>query len=116
MLRQRRKDLFTLLLQYRPDTKWVPVLVTNFRFTIFHTVYPIGDLHGLLPVYIKQNQNLVTLEINDRTGYAYDDHFCAFRCLALHQEYDVKNFEGKKTTELRVNTFLGLIGFSRVRI
>lgn len=78
VLRQRRKDLFTLLLQYRPDTKWVPVLVTNFRFTIFHTVYPIGDLHGLLPVYIKQNQNLVTLEINDRTVYAYDDQVDKF--------------------------------------
>uniref|UniRef100_A0A8W8JJ99 Uncharacterized protein n=1 Tax=Magallana gigas TaxID=29159 RepID=A0A8W8JJ99_MAGGI len=37
----------------------------------------------------------MTLEINDRTGYAYEDHFCAFRCLALHQGYDVKNFEGK---------------------
>lgn len=38
---------------------------------------------------------MVTLEINDRTGYAYEDHFCAFRCLALHHGYDVKNFEGK---------------------
>lgn len=95
VLRLRRKDLFTILLQHRPDTKWVPVLVTNFRFTIFHTFYPIGDLHGPLPEYIKENRSLVTLEINDRTGYAYEDHFCAFRCLALHQGYDVKNFEGK---------------------
>lgn len=111
MLRLRRKDLFTLLLQHRPDTKWVPVLVTNFRFTIFHTFYPIGDLHGPLPEYIKENRSLVTLEINDRTGYAYEDHFCAFRCLALHQGYDVKNFEGK-TKQLfdKWTTFKGVKG------
>ena len=34
-LKLRRMDLFTLLLQQRPDTKWIPV--TNFRFTAFHT-------------------------------------------------------------------------------
>ena len=35
------------------------------------------------------------LEINRQTGLSYNDNFCAFRCLALHQGYDVKNLEGK---------------------
>ncbi|KAK3109123.1 hypothetical protein FSP39_023489 [Pinctada imbricata] len=94
-LKLRRMDLFTLLLQHRPDTKWVPVLVTNFRFTIFHTFYPIGDLHGPLPDYVQNNQALEKLDVNKHTNKLYDDHYCAFRCLALHQGYDVKSLEGK---------------------
>ena len=94
-LKLRRMDLFTLLLQQRPDTKWIPVLITNFRFTLFHTFYPIGDLHGPLPDFVKNNEALVGLETNRRTGLPYNDHLCAFRCLALHQGYDVKNLDGR---------------------
>ena len=92
-LRLRRMDLFAHLLRQRDDTKWRPVLVTNFRFTLFHTFYPIGDLHGPLPDYVRNNAAIVSLEYN--RGLPYKDHYCAFRCLALHRGYDVKNLEGE---------------------
>ena len=94
-LRLRRMDLFTQLLRNREDTRWIPVLVTNFRFTIFHTFYPIGDLHGPLPDYVKHNRAVISLETNSNTGMQYEDHYCAFRCLALHRGYDVKSLEGE---------------------
>ena len=94
-LKLRRMDLFTLLLQQRPDTKWIPVLVTNFRFTVFHTFYPIGELQGPLPDYVKNNHAIVGLERNVHTGQAYEDNYCAFRCLVLHYGYDVRSMEGQ---------------------
>ena len=94
-LRLRRMDLFTQLLRNREDTKWIPVLVTNFRFTIFHTFYPIGNLQEPLPDYVKNNEAIVSLDTNHNTGLPYEDRYCAFRCLALHRGYDVKSLEGE---------------------
>ena len=73
-LRLRRMDLFAHLLRQRDDTKWIPVLVTNFRFTLFHTFYPIGDLHGPLPDYVRNNAAIVSLDTN--RGLPYRDHYC----------------------------------------
>ena len=41
-LQLSKLDLVTELLRTRPDTKWVPVLITNVRFYAYSTNYPIG--------------------------------------------------------------------------
>ncbi|KAJ8314770.1 hypothetical protein KUTeg_006920 [Tegillarca granosa] len=85
-------DITTHLLRNRPDTKWIPVLLTNVVFTIYSTHYPLGS--GILPDYLRNNHAIVPLEVNKNTGQKYEDSHCAFRCLAIHRGYDVKSLEG----------------------
>jgi len=89
--RLRRMDVFTELLRIRPDTKWIPVLVTNVRCEVYHTHYPLGV--GRLPDYVRNNSALHSLDVDRHTGKPYHDHLCAFRCLALHKGHDVKSLE-----------------------
>ena len=49
-LRLRRLEIVEELLRHRPDTKWMPVLMTNVHYIIFNTNYPIGQ--GQLPDYL----------------------------------------------------------------
>lgn len=76
----RRKDIVTELLRHRPDTKWIPVLVTNVHFVIYNTYYPLGQ--GQIPDYLMKNNSLYPLVKNRRTRKLYKDNLCAFRCLA----------------------------------
>lgn len=89
--RLRRMDITTELLRIRPDTKWIPVLVTNVNFTVFSTHYPLGQ--GQLPGYLLNKYSIYPLVKNQQTSEVYDDNLCAFRCLALHQGYDIKSLE-----------------------
>ncbi|KAJ8319270.1 hypothetical protein KUTeg_004361 [Tegillarca granosa] len=91
-LRLSRMDITTHLLRNRPDTKWIPVLLTNVVFTIYSTHYPLGS--GIVPDYLRNNHAIVPLEVNKQTGQKYDDSLCAFRCLAVHRGFDVKCLEG----------------------
>ncbi|MES9993656.1 MAG: C2H2-type zinc finger protein, partial [Candidatus Thiodiazotropha sp.] len=87
----QQKDITTELLRNRPDTKWIPVLVTNVRFPVWSTHYPIGQ--GRLPDYLLKKDSLYPLVKNRQTGKLYDDNLCAFRCLALHRGHDIKSVE-----------------------
>ncbi|KAJ8313161.1 hypothetical protein KUTeg_009288 [Tegillarca granosa] len=91
-LRLSRMDITTHLLRNRPDTKWIPVLLTNVVFTIYSTHYPLGI--GIVPDYLRNHHGIVPLEVNKHTGQKYDDSLCALRCLAVHRGYDVKSVEG----------------------
>ncbi|KAJ8311823.1 LOW QUALITY PROTEIN: hypothetical protein KUTeg_010636 [Tegillarca granosa] len=73
----------------RPDTKSIPVLLTNVVFTIYSTHYPLGI--GIVPDYLRNHHAIVPLE---HTGQNYNNSLCAFRCLAAHRGYDVKCLEG----------------------
>lgn len=78
-LRQQleRKDIMNELLRQRPDTKWIPVLVTNVHFVVYSTFYPLGQ--GQLPLYLLKKDNLYALVKNQHTGKPYKDQLYAFR-------------------------------------
>ena len=86
------KDILTELLRQRPDTKWVPVLVTNVRFLVTSTFYPLGQ--GKLPGYLMRKDSLYPLVKNRHNGKTYKDNLCAFRCLALHRGHEIRCIEG----------------------
>ena len=87
-----RKDILTELLRNRPDTQWIPVLVTNVHFVVTETHYPIGQ--GLLPEYLLKKDSLYPLIKNQHSGKLYKDNLCAFRCLALHLGYEIRCIDG----------------------
>lgn len=71
-LRQQldRKYIMNELLRQRPDTKWIPVLVTNVHFVVYRTFYPLGQ--GQLPVYLLKKDSLHPLVKNQHTGKLYN--------------------------------------------
>ncbi|XP_048244540.1 uncharacterized protein LOC124126724 isoform X2 [Haliotis rufescens] len=77
-------DLRSHVLKQRPDTKWKPVLITNVQFYLYRTNFPLGHPPSPLPAYIKNHKAIFSLDRNER-GQLYEDHLCAFRCLALHR-------------------------------
>jgi len=93
LLRFRRqletKHILTELLRQRPDTKWIPVLVTNVHFVVYETFYPLGQ--GILHDYLNKMDSLYPLVKNRHTGKTYKDNLSAFRCLALHCGHDIKS-------------------------
>ena len=91
-IRLSKMDLISELLLSRPDTKWVPVLVTSVHFYIYSTHYPVGT--GDLPDYLMKKDGLYPLVINQHNGKAYLDRCCAFRLLALHRDHGIKSVDG----------------------
>ena len=89
----RELDVNQYVLKQRPNSKYIPTLVTNVKWWISHTNYPLGL--GLLPDYIRNMKSIVGMEKNDR-GTSYDDNYCIFRCLIYHRN---KNHTKKKGTE-----------------
>ena len=81
-----RKEIMNELLRNRPDTKWIPVLVTNVHFLVTETYYPIGQGHHL-PDYLMKKDSVFPLVKNQQTRKYYMDSLWAFRCLALHHGY-----------------------------
>ena len=106
------KDILTELLRQRPDTKWIPVLVTNVRFLVTSTFYPLGQ--GPLPDYLMRKDSLYPLVKNRHNGKSYKDNLCVFRCLALHRGHEIRCIEGpakilyREWTEEPVEDFQGL--------
>ncbi len=66
----------------RPDSNWKIDFVTNMVVYVYRTSFTMG--WGCLPGYIKNNPNIVALDSNN--GREYEDHLCAFRCLAVHHK------------------------------
>ncbi|XP_046346617.2 uncharacterized protein LOC124127210 [Haliotis rufescens] len=77
-------DLLSHVLKQRPDTKWKTVLITNVQFYVYRTNFPLGHPPSPLPAYIKNHKAIYSLDCNHH-GQLYEDHLCAFRCLALHR-------------------------------
>jgi len=69
------------------------VCVTNIVFFINKLRdHPMGS-GKVIPDYVKSNKGLYALVTNKKTGVAYEDNLCLFRCLSLHQDKDVGNCE-----------------------
>jgi len=54
--------------------------------------HPIG-CGKVIPDFVKNNKGLYTLVTNKKTGAAYENDLCLFRCLLLHQDKHVSNCE-----------------------
>ena len=106
------KDILIELLRQRPDTKWIPVVVTNVRFLVTSTFYPLGQ--GQLPDYLMRKDSLYPLVKNQNNGKPFKDNLCAFRCLALHRGHNIQSIEGpakrlyREWNEETVEDFQGL--------
>ena len=74
-------DLADYVLKHRPNTKWLPYLVTNISYYVTPLNYPLG--RGQVPDYVRHAKSVVSLDKN-RKGEVYEDNLCAFRSLACH--------------------------------
>jgi hypothetical protein len=83
-LEQKLKELDVnqYVLNQRPNSKYIPTLVTNVKWWISHTNYPLGL--GMLPEYIRNMKSIIGLD-TDRRGLSYEDDNCIFRCLTFHR-------------------------------
>ena len=78
----RELDVNKYVLNQRPNSKYIPTLVTNVKWWVSHTNYPLGL--GLLPDYIRNMKSIIGLD-KDRRGVSYEDDNCVFRCLVYHR-------------------------------
>ena len=78
----RSMDLTSYLLQQRPDTKYIPVMVTHAAVNIwFLTDLAIGCDHRKLPDFLRLNRGLELFKT--RGGIeCEDDNLCFFRCVS----------------------------------
>ena len=89
-LRRLRRKLENLnpveyIMTHRPDSRWEPVFITNFKLDVFSMDYPLGKPVNL-PRHVSECRSLLTLLAQrDRDKRPYDDNLCFFRCLAWHQ-------------------------------
>ncbi len=92
----QRSDITNNANLSRPNSSWKIDFVTNMVVYVYRSSYTMG--WGRLPEYIKNNPNIVALDNN--RGREYEDHLCAFRCLAVHhkqnqREAAVKEYYGR---------------------
>ncbi len=82
--RLSKLDITQYLQNRRPDSQWVPHLVTNVTFFLTYSQYPLGAPVEL-PPHLVEKRSLLCLT-KSRSGYhVYDDNMCLFRCLAAHK-------------------------------
>ena len=83
--RFQQLNITTYMLRQRPDTKWKPFLLTNVRYWINPTHFPLGG-PAVLPQYLLDNMSLISMTKSKKGKHTYQDNLCAFRCLAYHRE------------------------------
>ena len=91
-LRLERLNITDFILRQRTNTKWKPVLVTNFRFIVYSLDYPLGTVNLKLPDHVKNSKSIIALDKTSE-GKFYKDHLCAFRCLGVHQGHQRDRLE-----------------------
>ena len=75
-------DFNNYVLKQRPNSQWKPILVTNIRWSISKTKFPLGAVVNL-PSYLKNKKSILGMDVGHH-GKAYDDNLCLFRCYAFH--------------------------------
>ena len=84
------QDLHEHGVRRRPDTEWRLYALTNVAFYLYKLrgVNKVGHRRrdDERPSYMLQNKNLLCLLTDPKTGVAYDDNMCFFRCLALAKD------------------------------
>ena len=61
-LRLQRLNITDFILRQRTNTKWKPVLVTNFRFIVYSLDYPLGGVYVNLPDHVKNSKSIIALD------------------------------------------------------
>ncbi|XP_033729182.1 uncharacterized protein LOC117318295 isoform X1 [Pecten maximus] len=90
--RLRETDLLATVFSQRPSTKWRVYRVTNVRWTVTRTSFPLGA-QVTLPDFIKNLNSVINLTHDRNTGRPFTDNLCIFRCLAYDRVRDTKNIE-----------------------
>jgi hypothetical protein len=85
------------ILAQRPNSKWIPVLVTQVRYWVNKKNFPMGGIVNL-PSYIKDKKSLISLTSDHKGKINHKDNLCAFRCYTYHKHShlyinDPKQFE-----------------------
>ena len=75
-------DITHYVMKARPNTHWRPALVTNVRFYVTNTGFPLGSPQ-VLPDYVRNSKSILSLVSPNRSVVPYDDNYCLFRCIAL---------------------------------
>ena len=107
-IRVREMNFNDYVLRNRPNSKWIPVLVTNVRYWVNKTNFAMGV--GTLPTYLKRKTSLVGLDCNGKEKH--EDNLCALRCYTyhLHPEMYVKS---RKNTAFEAKVYLYLEKFKK---
>lgn len=81
-------DLEETCIRRRPNTEWRLHAVTNITFYMYKMlgVGQLGCASPNLPEKLKRLRSVLTLVSNPKTGVAYEDNLCFFRCLAIHSD------------------------------
>ena len=78
-----QEDVKEVLIRKRPDTRWRIRMVTNVTFYFFKLA-GMGKIGAApKPKLVKNLKATLTLSKNPRTGKAFEDNLCFFRCLAI---------------------------------
>ena len=75
-------DITQYIMKARPNTHWRPALVTNVRYYITSTGFPLGSPISL-PPHVMQSKSVLTLLSPYNSNIPYDDNYCLFRSIAL---------------------------------
>ena len=73
------------VLQHRPNSKWEAVYITNIHFDISLMDYILGHVDTTVPKHVNDAKSVLTFTACPKTGKAYLDNLCFFRCLAWHE-------------------------------
>ncbi|XP_069109836.1 LOW QUALITY PROTEIN: uncharacterized protein [Argopecten irradians] len=90
--RLRETDILQTIFVQRPSTKWRVYRVTNVRWTVTRTGYPLGAPVNL-PPYIGNLRSVINLTHDRMSGRPFSDNLCMFRCLAYDRVRDTKKIE-----------------------
>ena len=97
--RIQEPDFLNWAVSQRPNSDWICETVTNVTFFVNKIVHhPIGCVGVTLPTYVKNNKAIVGLVKDHHRNATYNDNLCLFRCLALHQGWDVRRLEATVST------------------
>ena len=71
-------DVFESLCKQKPSSAWKPVMLTNIRFSIFKTNFPLGS-DVTIPEFIKEKKCIVSKIISRYSSKSHN--LCLFMCL-----------------------------------
>ena len=101
----RRLDPLEYVNNLRPNSKWRPFMITNVRFDVTPTNFPLGK--AVLPDYIKQKCSIMSMEVDSHNRLYKDYHFFSLFGLSSKSSSgerkpvaDVGRIFGKKNVEL----------------
>jgi hypothetical protein len=100
------------ILRQRPNSKWIPVLVTQVKYWVNKSNFPMGG-SVILPSYLRNKKYLISLTSNYKGKKSYNDNVCAFRCYTYHMHAELYVKEPKKFEEIVKHNYEKYIEFTQ---